>query len=153
MAWWHGIILSLCSTTAYCLLFNVPVRVLPAGGAVGVIGWIVFSLSPYFGASQIMATFLAAITLSLVSQILSIYMRVPSTNFSISGIIPLVPGSIAYKAMLSFVNGDNLGGITLSTQTFLLAGAIASGLIMGVSIFSLWKGIVMRNALKRTKAN
>jgi uncharacterized membrane protein YjjB (DUF3815 family) len=151
MVLWHGLGLSLLSTVAWCLLFNVPVRTLIPGGLVGMTGWLVFYLMPLLGAELTFSTFLAAMVVSLLSQVLSIHLRVPSTNFSVAGIIPLVPGSIAYKSMLAFVNGDYLNGITLATQTSMVAGAIASGLILGISIFTLWKGA--QNARKRAKAN
>jgi uncharacterized membrane protein YjjB (DUF3815 family) len=150
MSWWLGLLVSFLSTLAYCTLFNVPVRTLLAGGLVGAAGWLVYNaISPY-GMNMTIATFLAATVVSLCSQFLSIYLRVPSTNFSVAGIIPLVPGSIAYKSMLAFVEGDYLNGITLATHTSLLAGAIASGLILGISIFSVWKGLVAKHAGKRT---
>lgn len=152
MPWWQGLSFSLMSTVAYCILFNVPIRTLFAGGMVGMTGWVVFQVMTVNGASLTLATFAAATTVSLLSQFLSIFLRVPSTNFSVSGIIPLVPGSKAYKAMLAFVNGDNLDGVTLVTLTAFAAGAIAAGLILGISIFSVWKGIVTRYAAKRAKA-
>lgn len=152
MPWWQGLSFSLMSTVAYCILFNVPIRTLFAGGMVGMTGWVVFQVMTMNGASLTLATFAAATTVSLLSQFLSIFLRVPSTNFSVSGIIPLVPGSKAYKAMLAFVNGDNLDGVTLVTLTAFAAGAIAAGLILGISIFSVWKGIVTRYAAKRAKA-
>ncbi|MGE5700984.1 MAG: threonine/serine exporter family protein [Clostridia bacterium] len=153
MPWWQGLSFSLMSTVAYCILFNVPIRTLFAGGMVGMLGWIVFQIMTIYGASLTLSTFVAATTVSLLSQLLSIYLRVPSTNFSVSGIIPLVPGSKAYKAMLAFVNGQYLDGITGMTITSLAAGAIAAGLILGISIFSVWKGIVFRYAAKRAKAS
>jgi len=148
-----GLVLSFVSTIAYCTLFNVPVRTLLAGGLVGSSGWLIFYFTPLLGATQTMATFLAATFVSICSQLLSIYLRVPSTNFSVSGIIPLVPGSLAFRSMLELVNGNYLPGITLATQTSLMAGAIASGLILGISIFTVWKGIVTRHAGKRQKTN
>lgn len=151
MNWWLGLILSFFSTLAFCMLFNVPIRTLLASGFAGSFGWIIFNLLTGNGITITLATFLAATGVSLCSQLLSVYLRVPSTNFSVAGIIPLVPGTIAYRAMLSFVNGDDLAGVTLATRTSLLAGAIASGLILGISIFSVWKGIVARYAGTREK--
>lgn len=140
MTWWQGLGLSLVSAVSYGLLFNVPVRALMAGGLAGMVGWIIFYLLPFLGAELLLSTFVAATAVSLLSQMLSIYLRVPSTNFSVAGIIPLVPGSMAYRAMLAFVNGEYIHGITLATQTSMVAGAIASGLILGISFVTVWKG-------------
>ncbi|QQE74579.1 threonine/serine exporter family protein [Brevibacillus composti] len=142
-----GLGLSLLSSMAWGLLFNVPVRTLLACGFAGVTGWLIYFILPHFGAEVILSTFAAATSVSVLSQILSIWLRVPSTNFSVAGIIPLVPGSLAYKAMLAFVNGEYMNGITLAMQTAMVAGAIASGLILGISVLTIWRGA--RHARKR----
>jgi uncharacterized membrane protein YjjB (DUF3815 family) len=135
-----GLALSFVSSMAWCVLFNVPVRTIFAGGLAGLIGYLVFSFLPTLGAEVLLSTFVSAAVVSLLSQLMSIFLRVPSTNFSVAGIIPLVPGSLAYKSMLAFVNNDFIQGITLATQTMMVAGAIASGLIFGISVVTIWKG-------------
>lgn len=135
-----GLVLSLISSTAWCILFNVPVRTIVGCGLAGMIGWLVYSSLPVLGAEVLLSTLVSASVVSLLSQMLSIILRVPSTNFSVAGIIPLVPGSLAYKSMLAFVNNNYVDGITLATQTLMVAGAIASGLIFGISVLTIWKG-------------
>ncbi|EJL47937.1 MULTISPECIES: threonine/serine exporter family protein [Brevibacillus] len=145
----QGLALSFVSSMAWCVLFNVPVRTILAGGLAGMVGFCVFSLLPILGAEVLLSTFASAAIVSLLSQFLSILLRVPSTNFSVAGIIPLVPGSLAYKSMLAFVNNNYVEGITLATKTMMVAGAIASGLIFGISVVTIWKGA--RYAGKRTQ--
>ncbi|QRG67816.1 threonine/serine exporter family protein [Brevibacillus choshinensis] len=135
-----GLALSFMSSMAWCVLFNVPVRTILAGGIAGMVGYIVYSLLPLLNAEVLLSTFVSAAIVSLLSQFMSIYLRVPSTNFSVAGIIPLVPGSLAYKSMLAFVNNDYVEGITLATKTMMVAGAIASGLIFGISVVTIVKG-------------
>jgi uncharacterized membrane protein YjjB (DUF3815 family) len=135
-----GLALSFVSSMAWCVLFNVPVRTIFAGGLAGLIGYLVFSFLPTLGAEVLLSTFVSAAVVSLLSQLMSIFLRVPSTNFSVAGIIPLVPGSLAYKSMLACVNNEFIQGITLATQTMMVAGAIASGLIFGISVVTIWKG-------------
>lgn len=144
-----GLALSLFSSMAWCVLFNVPVRTIFAGGVAGMVGYIVYSFLPLLNAEVLLSTFVSAAIVSLLSQVMSIFLRVPSTNFSVAGIIPLVPGSLAYKAMLAFVNNDYFGGITLVTKTMMVAGAIASGLIFGISVVTIVKGA--RHAGKRAQ--
>lgn len=135
-----GLMLSFISSMAWCVLFNVPVRTILAGGIAGMVGFIVYSLLPLLNAEVLLSTFVSAAIVSLLSQLMSIYLRVPSTNFSVAGIIPLVPGSLAYKSMLAFVNNDYVEGITLATKTMMVAGAIASGIIFGISVVTIVKG-------------
>jgi len=136
----------LLSAVSFGILSNVPLRILPVVGLVGMSGWAIYQLALVEGLAASFATFLGATAISAVSQILSVRLRVPATNFSIAGIIVLVPGSTAYRSMLSFINGNHLEGLTLGAQTCLLGGAIAAGLILGLSLFRLWKGFVSRHA-------
>ncbi|MED1795105.1 threonine/serine exporter family protein [Brevibacillus nitrificans] len=135
-----GLALSFISSMAWCVLFNVPVRTILAGGIAGMVGFLVYSFLPLLNAEVLLSTFVSAAIVSLISQVMSIFLRVPSTNFSVAGIIPLVPGSLAYKSMLAFVNNDYVEGITLATKTLMVAGAIASGLIFGISVVTIVKG-------------
>lgn len=135
-----GLALSFISSMAWCVLFNVPVRTILAGGVAGMVGFLVYSFLPLLNAEVLLSTFVSAAIVSLLSQVMSIFLRVPSTNFSVAGIIPLVPGSLAYKSMLAFVNNDYVEGITLATKTLMVAGAIASGLIFGISVVTIVKG-------------
>jgi len=144
-----GLALSLVSSMAWCVLFNVPVRTIFAGGVAGMVGFLVSSLLPILNAEVLLSTFVSAAIVSLLSQGMSIYLRVPSTNFSVAGIIPLVPGSLAYRSMLAFVNNNYIEGITLATKTLMVAGAIASGLIFGISVVTIVKGA--RHAGKRAQ--
>ncbi|MNJ77988.1 hypothetical protein D3C77_756170 [compost metagenome] len=54
----------------------------------------------------------------------------PVILFSVSGIIPLVPGGLAYDAMRHFVINEYNVAVQLATQAFLISGAIAIGLVM-----------------------
>lgn len=54
----------------------------------------------------------------------------PVIIFSVGGIIPLVPGGLAYDAMRRFVENDNNLGIQYGVQALLLSGAIAAGLVL-----------------------
>lgn len=148
MFWLKGLALSLLSAVSFGILSNVPMRLLPVVGLVGMTGWGIFQLALVEGLAASFATFLGATLISTVSQLLSVRLRVPATNFIIPGIIVLVPGSTAYRSMLAFINGRYLEGITLGAQTCLLGGSIAAGLILGLSLFRLWKGFVSRHARK-----
>jgi uncharacterized membrane protein YjjB (DUF3815 family) len=150
--WWTGLILSFLSTLAYSMLFNIPMRTLLVCGLTGLLGWALFTSLSGWGLPDLLCTFAAATFVSLVSQIASMIQKVPSTNYSVAGVIPLVPGSMAYRAMLSFVKGDHLAGITLGVQTMFAAGAIAAGLVLGLVLIKLWKGFVVSYA-RRKRAN
>lgn len=79
-----GMLLSFIITIAYAMLFNAPKRTILFAGLIGLIGWIIYKTLPMFGAELTLSSFAAGTFISLSSRILSVRMRVPSTNFSIA---------------------------------------------------------------------
>ena len=53
----------------------------------------------------------------------------PVTIFNIPGIVPLVPGSLAYQAVRNIVIGNYEKGAYFTVQAVMIAGAIALGLV------------------------
>ena len=79
---------------------------------------------------MIAATLIAAFGVATISQILARLKKMPVTVFSIAGIIPLVPGGMAYETIRQFIQNNYDEGIRLATVTLLMAGSIAFGLII-----------------------
>ena len=53
----------------------------------------------------------------------------PVTIFNIPGIVPLVPGGLAYQAVRNIVIGNYEKGAYFTVQAVMIAGAIALGLV------------------------
>jgi len=95
------------------------------------LGWVLYNwLSLDYHYDIVAATFISTLFVAIMSQLLARVQKMPVTVFSISGIIPLVPGGLAYETMRSFVENDYSIAIKLATKTLLLSGAIAFGLII-----------------------
>ena len=75
------------------------------------------------------ATIFAAILVSVLSYFCAKVYKIPIIIFNVSGIIPLVPGGMAYNAMRHFVGNDYTTAVELSMQVVFLAGGIALGLM------------------------
>lgn len=115
-------------------IFRVPSEQSVRCGLVGGLGWVV-SLVFQERWGEVGAVFLAATTVSVLSELLARRHRQPVIVFLTPGIIPIVPGSKAYLTMLSFVQKDYSEGVVLLVTTLFLAGAIAGGIIITSSIF------------------
>ena len=75
---------------------------------------------------------LGCIVLTLLSRMLSIALKMPSTVFIVTGIFPLVPGAGIYHTAYALVS-RNMEAFTLrGMQTLALAGAIALGILIGM---------------------
>ncbi|HHY28767.1 MAG TPA: threonine/serine exporter [Desulfitobacterium dehalogenans] len=127
---WTALYASFFATMAFGVLFNVPRKSLLTGGLVGMLGWAIFvTLTVNMKINIITATLFAAFCVATVSQILARRYKMPVTVFSISGIIPLVPGGMAYDTIRQFIENNYTEGVRLGTITLLIAGSIAFGLI------------------------
>jgi len=121
--------LSFLATSCFAIIFNAPFKVIPWCGIVGSLGWTIYHLLSQAGVYEVHATFIGAFVVSIVAHIYARRLRMPMIIFSVSGIIPLVPGGIAYNAMRNIVEVDYLTGMEYGIRAFLISGAIAMGLV------------------------
>ncbi|EIT87097.1 hypothetical protein A374_02549 [Fictibacillus macauensis ZFHKF-1] len=129
---------SFLASAGFGILFNVPRKALIPGGICGMIGWVIYEQMA--GASQfdlVLATALASFIVATISHVYARLQRMPVIIFSVSGIIPLVPGGGAYDTMRKLVENDYNAAIQLGSQTFLMSGAIAFGLVLAGTIVPL----------------
>lgn len=137
---WTALYSSFFSTVAFGVLFNVPRRSLISGGLVGMLGWMIYvALTAEIQMNLVTATLISAFSVATISQFLARLHKMPVTVFSISGIIPLVPGGLAYDTIRHFIENNYSEGFRLGSITLLIAGAIAFGLIFAGVITETFK--------------
>jgi uncharacterized membrane protein YjjB (DUF3815 family) len=123
------LVTSFIASAGFGILFNAPRRDLVHCGLVGMLGWMLYYALTIYGIDVVPATVLAAMLVAVLSQLFAKYRKAPIIIFNVSGIIPLVPGGIAYDAMRHFVDNDYFTGVQLSAKVMLLSGGIAIGLM------------------------
>jgi uncharacterized membrane protein YjjB (DUF3815 family) len=148
MDWIIQGILSFLAAAAFGVIFNSPRGTLFHCGMVGAAGWLVYYLlTSLEHADVVIASFAGSFAVSLVAHWQAKRFRMPMIIFSVAGIIPLVPGGMAYNTMRKFVEGDYLMGIAYGSKTMMISGAIAMGLVFGEVIFqSIIRTIKTRRA-------
>ena len=127
---WKIVYSSLIATMAFGFIFNVPKKAIVSGGIIGMTGWITYVYLSTYRLETISATLISAFIVATLSQFLAKYQKLPVTVFSVAGIIPLVPGGLAYETMRYFVENNYSFAIKYATKTLLISGAIAFGLII-----------------------
>jgi len=132
-------ITSFIATGAFGILFNAPKESLIKCGLVGMGGWLIYFLLEDYTDNAILATLAATIFIAVLSQELAKFYKTPVIIFSVAGIIPLVPGGLAYDAMRNFVENDYYSAVTLAAKVFMLAGSIAFGLVFSEVINQITK--------------
>jgi len=122
-------ITSFFATGAFGILFNAPKESLVKCGLIGMGGWLIYYLLEGFSNNALLATLAATIFIAVLSQEMAKFYKMPVIIFSVAGIIPLVPGGLAYDAMRNFVENDYNTAIALAAKVLMLAGSIAFGLV------------------------
>ena len=87
----------------------------------------------------VQATLIASFSIGVISQLFAKIYKTPVIVFSISGILPLVPGSLAYDATRNFVENHYNLGIQVAVKAIMTAGSIAVGLVLSEAILQILK--------------
>jgi len=133
------LITSFIAAAAFGIIFNAPKNSLLQCGFVGMLGWAVYLFFVSYRFDPVLGTLAASFIVAFVSQIFAKIFRTPMIIFSVAGVIPLVPGGIAYDAMRNFVQNDYNAAIQLAAKAFMLSGSIAIGLIFSEVIYRVFQ--------------
>lgn len=131
------LIFSFIFTACFGIIFNAPTKAIAYCGAVGAIGWIIYYMLVEINVTEVQASFLGAFVVALVAQIFARRFKMPMIIFNVSGIIPLVPGGIAYNTMRNIVELDYTMGLQNGMRVMMISGAIAMGLVFAEVIVQL----------------
>lgn len=120
---------SFIASFAFAMIFHTPRHLLVKCGFVGMCGWLAYWTTVDFNLDSVVATIIAAFLVAVISQVFARKYKTPVIIFSVAGIIPLVPGGMAYDAMRHFVENNYNDAVSLAAKAFLISGAIAMGLM------------------------
>ncbi|HFI5464092.1 TPA: threonine/serine exporter family protein [Streptococcus pneumoniae] len=128
---------SFLAIITFLIVLNVQRSMLLPGGILGMTVWLIYLLLKE-PTNVIVATFIAAIIGSCVSQILSILYKTPAVVFILAILAPLVPGYLSYRTTAFFVTGDYNKALASATLVVMLALVISIGMASGTVIFRLY---------------
>ncbi|ALC86657.1 hypothetical protein AM499_13055 [Bacillus sp. FJAT-22090] len=130
-------ILSFIAATAFGIVFNAPKNSLFYCGLVGMTGWLIYSYINELSNDPVKSSFAGAFTIAFVAHLMAKHFKMPMIIFSVAGIIPLVPGGVAYNAMRHIVERDYAVAIEYASHALMISGAIAVGLVFAEIITKL----------------
>ena len=143
------LVTSFIAAASFGIIFNAPKESLVKCGFVGMTGWMAYFLMTLNGVDEVPATVAAAFLIAVISQFYAKLYKAPIVIYTVAGIIPLVPGGIAYDAMRNFVTNDYNMAITLAAKAFMISGSIAMGIVFSEVVSQ----IVQQNRMKRIGLN
>jgi uncharacterized membrane protein YjjB (DUF3815 family) len=117
------------------ILFNIERKNLVWAGLCGAVGWSAYNSMFLLTQSNIFAVFVAALVISLISEILAKILKTPSTVFYIPSLFPIVPGISAYYTVLYIIDNKIIEATYQGLETLGSAGAIAFGILLISTIF------------------
>src|SRR5699024_8597347 len=138
MFWILNLLFSYTASLFFGVIFDVPKRLYNTVGIVGACGWMIYILFyEGFQFHTIYSSFFGSIALGMLSHIMARYKKEPVIIFMVPGIIPLVPGVIAFDATKNLVILEFSKAINTMLEVTLIAGAIALGLLFADQISKL----------------
>ncbi|MBQ8358920.1 MAG: threonine/serine exporter family protein [Oscillospiraceae bacterium] len=104
----------------------------------GVLTWIIYCVSGYFGFDIYASYFFAAVIAAGYAEIMARVRKYPAISYLVVAIFPLIPGAGIYYATSYLMQGDQGGFVQKSLQTIGIAGVIAVGILMVSTLVRLW---------------
>ncbi|EKU48226.1 threonine/serine exporter family protein [Staphylococcus massiliensis] len=125
------ILLSFIASIEFSHIYNAPRKLFLQAGITGACGYTTFYLlSTFLNIDTIYASLCGSLVLGLVSHFMAKLKKAPVVLFMIPGIIPLVPGGLAFEATRELVTLDFHVSLNNFIRAVLIAGAIALGLLI-----------------------
>ena len=125
---------STVGTLGIALLFGVEYKKLPWALLASVISCAAYEITFYFGGGYFISAFVAAGLVATYSDFFAHILKTPATVLIISGIVPLVPGSMLYYTVLGAVNSDMAMFSAKGQGALLVAAGLALGIITVTAI-------------------
>ena len=119
---------------AFSINLEVPKKYIVITGIVGAVGWIVYLLCIKIAVPNILAYFISALTVAIISIVLSKILKAISTIFLIPGILPIVPGIAMYEMIYCIINNHLHQAKYFLLQAVLITGGIALAIFIADSI-------------------
>lgn len=141
MDWIFNLLFSFTASYFFAVVFDAPKKLFLAAGIVGAAGWMMGqTFGIVFDLPLVMVNFIGAFTLGIMSHIMARVYKEPSTIFLTPGIIPFVPGGMAYDATSSIILSDYFGAVNIIMEVIISAGSIAVGILFAEQFASLFIG-------------
>ncbi|MDO5376904.1 MAG: threonine/serine exporter family protein [Clostridia bacterium] len=132
-------------TVGFGFMLNAPRRVVLPSSLTAVLGYLLYDLLFRFaGQSLIFSYFFATVVISVICEIAARVMRMPSTIFLLSALVPLVPGYSFYCAMLALVENDGAAAASHGLMAVQIVAAIAVGAAVTSVAFRSVSGYLRR---------
>lgn len=133
-------------TLGYAFLLNAPLNTVLPASLTGLLGYVIYEVMiNLMGQGMIFSYFVATVVIAVICEIAARVMRMPSTIFLLTALVPLVPGYTFYCAMLAIVEHNGAAMASYGLEAVQIVAVIAVGAAVTSTLF---RALSMR-ALRR----
>ena len=123
-------------TLGYAFLLNAPMNTVLPASLTGLLGYVIYELMiNLLGQSMIFSYFIATVIIAVICEFAARIMRIPSTIFLLTALVPLVPGYTFYCAMLSIVEHNGAAFAAYGLEAVQIVAIIAVGAAVTSTLF------------------
>ena len=126
---------AMVACVGFGLIFNIQGMGVLITGLGGALGWMVYLIMMALQDSDILAAFVAAMSIAVYSELMARIRRCPVTGYLQIALLPLVPGAGIYRAMSYCVEGDTERFTATLLHTIGFAAALSVGAMLASSLF------------------
>ena len=136
------------------ILFNVPQRTILPIIILGTAGGLIKFGTMHFEVGIVLASFLAAIVIGIISIQMAHFRNSPPLVFYIPSVIPMIPGFFIYKMMLGFMSLSNISDNELYIRNLIQTvnfGTKATFILISLGIGVAFPMLIMRKETVKKK--
>ena len=123
-------------TLGYAFLLNAPMNTVLPASLTGLLGYVIYEIMlNLMGQGMIFSYFIATVVIAVICEFAARVMRMPSTIFLLTALVPLVPGYTFYCAMLAIVEYNGAAVASYGLEAVQIVAVIAVGAAVTSTIF------------------
>lgn len=125
-------------TMGYAFLLNAPLKTVLPASLTGLLGYVIYEVMVnLLSQGMIFSYFMATVIISVLCEMEARMMRMPSTIFLLTALVPLVPGYTFYCAMLAMVEDRGAAVAAYGLEAVQIVAAIAVGAAVTSVLFRM----------------
>jgi len=137
-------------TLGYAVMLNAPAKTILPASLTALLGYVIyavlFRLTPV---GEMSSYFIATVVIAVICELEARVMRMPSTIFLLTALVPLVPGYTFYCAMLSLVEDNSAAFASYGIEAVQIVAVIAIGAAVTSVLFRTLAGLRMRRKAQK----
>ena len=134
-------------TAGFSVLFNIKGKKLAATAVGGLLSWTLFVILARFIESTPLCYFIVAVAVTVYSEIMARVLKTPTTVFTATSLVPLIPGGSLYYTMSYAFQSDMTHFLSKGIDTLKLGAALALGIVVTSAVIKTALNIRQKHSI------